>query len=364
MKRNQKLIFMAGGGTAGHVYPNMALLGPLKERGYEVHYLGKHKGMEYGIVKEAGLPFHEVNSERFFRYFTPKLLLTPPRVIQGIFQTVRLIHRYKPVMIFCKGGFGSLPVAVGGWLTRTPVVLHESDMTPGLANKLCMPFSRKLCVTFEDTVKHLPADKAVYTGTPIRSSLLEGDRAKGFALTGLDPKGKPVLMVVGGSSGAKALNDAVAASKEQLLEHFQIVHLYGGKQEDYEPPVSDPSHGYYAQDFAREELVDLFAMTDLVLSRAGANAINELLLLKKPHVLVPLPLSASRGDQILNAEYFQKQGFSYVLDQEKMTPETLMEALLTVQENREEYIRAMSSDKAKNGTEEVLKVILEVCGDQ
>ena len=171
-------------------------------------------------------------------------------------------------------------------------------------------------------------------------------------------------MVVGGSSGAKALNDAVAESLPEILEKFQVIHLYGGKQEDYEPPVSDPAKGYYAKDYAKDELIDLFAMTDLVLSRAGANAINELLLLKKPHILVPLPLSASRGDQILNAEYFKAQGFSYVLPQEEMTKETLMKALTEVYEKRDDYIRAMSSDKAKNGTEEVLKVILEVCGDQ
>ena len=362
--RNKHLIFMAGGGTAGHVYPNMALVDPLQEKGYEIHYLGKKKGLEYGIVKDKGLPFHEVNSERFFRYFTPRLLLTPPRVIQGIFQTLNLVRKYKPAMIFCKGGFGSLPAAVGGWLTRTPVVLHECDMTSGLANKLCMPFSKKLCVTFEETLKSVPKEKAVYTGTPIRASLLQGSREKGFGLTGLDPAGKPVLMVVGGSSGAKALNDAVAESLPEILERFQVVHLYGGKQEDYEPPVSEPEKGYYAKDYAKDELINLFAMTDLVLSRAGSNAINELLLLKKPHILVPLPLSASRGDQILNAEFFKAQGFSYVLPQEEMTKETLLKALEEVYENRQAYIDAMSSDKAKNGTEEVLKVILEVCGDQ
>ena len=362
--RNQHLIFMAGGGTAGHVYPNMALVDPLKERGYEIHYLGKKKGLEYGIVKDKGLPFHEVNSERFFRYFTPRLLLTPPRVIQGIFQTLHWVRKYKPAMIFCKGGFGSLPAAVGGWLSRTPVVLHECDMTPGLANRLCMPFSKKLCVTFEETLKSVPKEKAVYTGTPIRASLLQGSREKGFELTGLDPDGKPVLMVVGGSSGAKAINDALAASLPEVLKRFQVVHLYGGRQEDYEPPVADIENGYYVKDFARDELIDLFAMTDIVLSRAGSNAINELLLLKKPNILVPLPLSASRGDQILNADYFKAQGFSYVLPQEEMNEETLLKALEEVYEEREKYIQAMSSDKAKNGTEEVLKVILEVCGDQ
>ena len=362
--RNQHLIFMAGGGTAGHVYPNMALVDPLKERGYEIHYLGKKKGLEYGIVKDKGLPFHEVNSERFFRYFTPRLLLTPPRVIQGIFQTLHWVRKYKPAMIFCKGGFGSLPAAVGGWLSRTPVVLHECDMTPGLANRLCMPFSKKLCVTFEETLKSVPKEKAVYTGTPIRASLLQGSREKGFELTGLDPDGKPVLMVVGGSSGAKAINDALAASLPEVLKRFQVVHLYGGRQEDYEPPVADIENGYYVKDFARDELIDLFAMTDIVLSRAGSNAINELLLLKKPNILVPLPLSASRGDQILNADYFKTQGFSYVLPQEEMNEETLLKALEEVYEDREKYIQAMSSDKAKNGTEEVLKVILEVCGDQ
>ncbi|MBO6158737.1 MAG: undecaprenyldiphospho-muramoylpentapeptide beta-N-acetylglucosaminyltransferase [Firmicutes bacterium] len=360
---NSKLIFMAGGGTAGHVYPNLALIEPLKAHGIDVIYLGKKKGLEYGIVTDAGIPFREVNSERFFRYLTLKTLLTPPRVLQGIFQTVRLIHKEKPAMIFCKGGFGSLPPAIGGWLTRTPVVLHESDMTPGLANKLCMPFAKKLCVTFADTMEHLPKEKAVYTGTPIRASLLKGNREKGFAYTGLDPKGKPVLMVVGGSSGAHALNEALLSCLDQILEHFQVIHLYGSKQEEFEAPQSRPESGYYAKAYAKDELVDLFAMTDLVLSRAGSNAINELLLLKKPNVLVPLPLAASRGDQILNAEYFAKQGFSAVLRQEDMTSESLLDALMKTWERREDYIQSMSSSKAKNGTQEVLKVILEACDD-
>lgn len=358
-----KLIFMAGGGTAGHVYPNMALIEPLKEKGIDVIYLGKKKGLEYGIVTDAGIPFREVNSERFFRYLTWKTLLTPPRVLQGIFQTVRLIHKEKPAMIFCKGGFGSLPPAIGGWLTHTPVVLHESDMTPGLANKLCMPFARKLCVTFSDTMAHLPKEKAVYTGTPIRSSLLEGSREKGFAYTGLDPNGKPVLMVVGGSSGAHALNEIVQACLSRILEHFQVIHLYGSKQEEFEAPVSRPEIGYFAQAYAKNELVDLFAMTDLVLSRAGSNAINELLLLKKPNVLVPLPMAASRGDQILNAEYFARQGFSAVLRQEEMNEQRLLDILIQTWKDKDRYIQAMSSSKAKNGTQEVLKVILEACGD-
>lgn len=347
---------MAGGGTAGHVYPNLALVPSLREHGVRVEYLGRPGSMEQTLAEEAGLSFCPVDSERFFRYFTLRTLLTPFKVIHGICQTVAEIHRKHPSLIFCKGGFGSLPPAVGGWLTGTPVILHESDMTPGLANRLCMPFARKICVTFQDTLAYTRG-KGVYTGVPIRQSLTEGKREKGFSFTGLDPHGKPVVMIIGGSSGARALNQAVAQSQGRLLEEYQLIHLYGGKQEEA-PPVSAPEKGYFAESYAKEELADLFAAADVVVSRAGSTAINELLLLRKPNILVPLPLTASRGDQIVNAQHFEKLGFSKVLAQEQLSTESLLEAIREVLENKDRYRQVMSSDKARNGVKEVTKVIL------
>lgn len=353
---NNKLIFMAGGGTAGHVNPNLALVKPLQKMGYTVEYLGQKNEIEYALAQKEGLTFHEVASGRLHRSLNPDTLLTPFRVVKGIIQAVRLIHERRPALIFCKGGFASLPPAVAGWLTRTKVILHESDMTPGLANKLCAPFARRICTTFEATTKHLPKKKAVFTGTPIRESLTSGSREKGFAITGLDPNGAPVILVMGGSQGAGALNDAIINNLELLTQDYQIVHLYGSEHGDFKVPEQK---GYFGLAYAGEELPDLYAMADLLFSRAGANAINEFLLLKIPNVLVPLPLTNSRGDQIVNAEYAEEQGFSYVLPQEMITANTLKQALDTVYARREEYKAAMGGKAAKNGTAEVLRVILK-----
>jgi len=353
MKRNPHLVFMTGGGTAGHIIPNLALAEELKKDGIVCEYLGRPYGMEAGIIKEAGMAFHPMNSGRLHRSFNSDTFLTPFRMIAGVFQGIFHILKYRPGAIFCKGGFMGWPAAVAGWLTYTPVVLHESDLTPGLANRLCAPFANRICTTFPETLKHLPEGKAVYTGTPIRASLTKGSREKGFELTGLDPAGKPVLMVVGGSLGAGALNEAVDQYYDLLRERFQILHLYGT---DSHYKVSHREPGYCPIEYAKDELPDLFAMTDLVLSRAGSNAINEFLLLKMPNVLVPLPTENSRGDQILNAEQFEAQGFSYLLRQEDMSAETLMQALDTVYRKRDDYRKAMDV-KAKNGTKEVAAVI-------
>lgn len=356
MKKQNKLIFMTGGGTAGHVNPNLALAEPLQKAGYRVEYLGQKNEIEYQLATGAGLPFHQVSSGRLHRSLNPDTLRTPFRVLKGIVQAVRVIRRERPALIFCKGGFASLPAAVAGRLTHTKVILHESDLTPGLANKLCAPFANRICTTFEETVKYLPQGKTVFTGTPIRAALQNGSREKGFALTGLNPAGNPVLLVIGGSQGAGALNDVIHDHLETLLENYQIVHLYGGEQSGFEVKQMP---GYFAMAYAKDELPDLYAMTDMVLSRAGANSINELLLLKLPHILVPLPLTVSRGDQILNAEHFKQKGFSYVLPQEELNIESLQQALSYVQEHRAEYEAAMGGKAAKNGTAEVLQVILQ-----
>ena len=279
---------MTGGGTAGHVTANLALAEPLKAEGFTCMYLGMKKGIEYKLATQAGLPFRPVTSGRLHRNLNPDTLLLPFRVIKGTVQAVHWIRKEKPCLIFCKGGFVSWPVAAAGAMTHTTVILHESDMTPGLSNKLCVPFAKRVLTTFQDTVSYLPKDKALYTGTPIRASLTKGSREKGVELTGLDPDGKPVLMVIGGSSGAKALNDAVKDNLDTLLESFQIIHLYGSKNA-FEAPKKE---GYFSLAYASSELPDLYACADLALSRAGSNVINELLLLKIPALLVPLPLVA------------------------------------------------------------------------
>lgn len=347
-----RLVILTGGGTAGHVTPNLALVEPLRAEGFEVAYMGRESGMERGLAEDAGLPYYPIAAGRLHRYFDPENLINPFRNMKGMAQAVKILRREKPAVVFAKGGFVSVPVVVAAWMAGVPVVLHECDFTPGLANKMCIPFAKTICTNFEETVEYLPKKKAVYTGTPIRKSLTEGSRFEGYKLTGFTEK-KPVLLVMGGSSGAGALNDGIRAALDSLLEQCQILHLCGKGHAD--PALERP--GYFQMEYANEELPHLYAIADLMLSRAGANSLAEILMLKIPAILVPLPAEVSRGDQILNAGSFEKKGYSYVLPQAQITEETLTAAVKHVMEHRKEYITAMSGQYVKTGTEEVVRQI-------
>lgn len=347
-----RLIMMTGGGTAGHVVPGLALVKPLREKGYRIGYIGRKNSIEERLVKEAGLSFYPITAGRLHRDFNLENWISPWLNVKGTLQAAAIIRREKPAVIFCKGGFVSVPVAVAGHMCHVPVVLHESDMTPGLANRLCMPFADKICVNFEETLKSVSPDKAVLTGTPIRKELTEGSAKEGYTLTGLMP-GKPVVLVMGGSSGAGALNDVIGRAAAELTKRYQIVHLCGRQQAEHCKPMP----GYFPLEYAGTELKHLYAMADLIVSRAGANALAEILLLRKPNILIPLPKAVSRGDQILNAASFEKKGYSLVLPQEKLTKETLLTALETVHRHREKYMAAMEKSPGQNGTGAVLEVI-------
>lgn len=343
---------MTGGGTAGHVMPNLALVKPLREKGYRIGYIGRKNSIEERLAKEAGLPFYHITAGRLHRDFNLENWISPWLNMKGIAEAFDIIRREKPAVIFCKGGFVSVPVAVAGHTAKVPVVLHESDMTPGLANKLCLPFADKVCVSFEETLAHVPTAKAVLTGTPIRQELTEGNRKEGYALTGLTP-GKPVVLVMGGSSGAAALNEVIGRASAELTKRYQIVHLCGRQQAEH----CKPHPGYCPLEYAGDELKHLYALADLIVSRAGANALAEILMLQKPNILIPLPKAVSRGDQILNALSFEKKGYSLVLPQEKLSKETLTAALERVQRCREKYVAAMAKSPGQNGTEAVAAAI-------
>lgn len=346
------LLMMTGGGTAGHVTPNLALAAPLLAKGYRIGYIGRKDSIESRLAKEANLPFYPISAGRLHRDFNMENWINPWKNLLGTAQAARIIQREKPAAIFCKGGFVSVPVAVAGAMTHTPVILHESDFTPGLANKMCLPFADRVCVSFQETLAHVPAGKGIYTGTPIREELMAGDPETGYHLTGLQ-KGKPVIMVMGGSSGAQALNEVVGAATKELTKRYAVVHLCGHQKAE----MCRARAGYFPMAYAGKELPHLYAMADLVVSRAGANSLAELLLLRKPNILVPLPKGASRGDQILNARSFESQGFSYVLPQEQLSAESLLKALEQVWQNRSRYKAAMEKSAVQNGTQAVLEVI-------
>ena len=350
-----KKILLTGGGTAGHVTPNIALLPDLKAEGYDIHYIGSYEGMEKKLIEAQGIHYDGISTGKFRRYLSAKNLPDPFRVIKGFQQAKKIIREYKPDVVFSKGGFVAVPVVLAAGHYHIPVIIHESDMTPGLANKICMKTATKICCNFPETVKLLPADKAVLTGTPIRRELLAGSRAAGFAFTKLTPD-KPILLMMGGSTGSRAVNAGLRSALPKLLKEFHVIHLCG--KGNLDSTLAQP--GYVQYEYISDELKDLFAISDIVLSRAGANAICELLALKKPNILVPLPAAVSRGDQILNANSFKKQGFSYLLEEENLNADTLLKAVHEVYNNRDSYKKAMELSKQSNGVDIVIKLIKEL----
>jgi len=351
-----KKIVLTGGGTAGHVTPNIALLPALKEAGYEITYMGSYDGIEKKLIADFDIPYVGISTGKFRRYLDPKNLTDPFRVIKGFAEARKFLKQYNPDVVFSKGGFVGVPVIRAAASLGIPCVIHESDMTPGLANKLCIPVAKKICCNFPETLKLLPEEKAVLTGTPIRTELSQGNKLAGLDMCGFSAN-KPVIMVIGGSLGAANINKAVRETLPLLLEDFQIVHLCGkGKIDNLY--LSTP--GYKQFEYIKAELKDLFAMADIVISRAGANAICELLALKKPNILIPLPAASSRGDQLLNAASFESQGFSIVINEDDLTPQLLADKVHELYFNRQNYHDTMSKSGQMDSVKTIMGLLDEV----
>lgn len=350
-----KKIVLTGGGTAGHVTPNIALIPRLLKEGYEIAYIGSYDGIEKKLISDFTIPYTGISTGKFRRYLDVKNLTDPFRVIKGFGEARKFLKQYKPDVVFSKGGFVSVPVVRAAASLGIPCIIHESDMTPGLANKLCIPVAAKVCCNFPETLKMLPTGKAVLTGSPIREELAKGNKLAGLDLCGFTAN-KPVILVMGGSLGAANVNKAVREALPGLLEDFQVVHLCGKDKVD-NLLLNTP--GYKQFEYIKSELKDLFAMTDVVISRAGANAICELLALKKPNILIPLPASSSRGDQILNAKSFEAQGFSIVIDEDDLTKELLVKKVHELYNSRQTYRDAMTKSGQMDSIQSILQLINE-----
>lgn len=348
-----KRIILTGGGTAGHVTPNIALLPRLKELQYDIHYIGSYNGMEKELIELMGIPYHGISSGKLRRYHSWQNFTDPFRVIKGFGEAKRLVKILKPDVIFSKGGFVSVPVVLAGKSRHVPTIIHESDLTPGLANKISIPAASKVCCNFPETLDHLPAGKAVLTGSPIRQELLSGNAFKAKEMVGFTSD-KPVIMVMGGSLGSVAVNEAVRSVLPELLKDFQVIHLCGRGKVDATLSALD---GYVQYEYIQDELKDLFALTDIVISRAGANAICELLALHKPNLLIPLSANASRGDQILNARSFERQGYSKVLEEEELSPDLLLKTIRDLYQSKEAYIETMKHSPQQNSIDIIVDLI-------
>lgn len=348
-----KTIVLTGGGSSGHVTPNIALLPALKRAGYFIHYIGSQNGIEKQLIEREGIPYHSISTGKLRRYFDIKNFTDVFRVIGGFGQAFALLGRLKPDIVFSKGGFVSCPVVWAAWLRRIPVVIHESDMTPGLTNKLSIPFAKTLCYTFPESESHIPAKKSVRTGIPIREGLLTGSRMQGAKICGFRDN-RPVIMVIGGSLGSEKINNAVRSILDKLLKEYNICHICG---KGNLKPELEGRPGYRQYEYISEEQPHIYALADMVISRAGATVLFELLALKKPNLLIPLSKAASRGDQILNAASFEKQGFSMVLQEEKLDGSSLEHAIAELRSSSDKYTEAMKAYREDSGVTAVMKAL-------
>ena len=350
-----KTIILTGGGTAGHVSLNQAILPELENLGFRVEYIGSKEGIENELIRDSHpeITYHAISSGKLRRYFSMKNFTDPFRVGAGLTQALNIIRKVKPAAIFSKGGFVSVPVAMAGRLAGVPVIIHESDVTPGLANKLAIPFADHIFTVFKETMAHVPKEKSTCTGSVIRSELLDGSAASGRELCRFGNTLK-VLMIMGGSQGSALINEAVRENLDTLTKQFNIIHLCGKGNID----ESLEGHGQYCQfEYVTHELSHLLHLTDLVVSRAGSNSIFEFLALKKPMLLIPLSKQKSRGDQILNANLFEAQGFAHVLEEEQLNTQSFMEAIERLVAEEEQLIHAMTEAEPPKTAYEMAKLV-------
>ncbi|AGX44952.1 undecaprenyldiphospho-muramoylpentapeptide beta-N-acetylglucosaminyltransferase [Clostridium saccharobutylicum] len=348
-------IIMTGGGTAGHVTPNLALIPKLKECGFEIKYIGSNEGIEKEIITQNRIPFYGISSGKLRRYFDVKNFTDPFKVMKGIIQATRIISKEKPDVIFSKGGFVAVPVVIAASIKKIPVVAHESDMTPGLANKLSAPFCNKLCVTFRESLNYIKGDKGVLTGSPIRREILTGDKELGKKICGFKDN-KEILFIMGGSLGSQLINGEIRKNLEKLLKEFNVIHICG--KGNLDKNIMN-RQGYKQFEYVSEDLRHLMKAADYIVSRAGANSIFEFLALKKPTLLIPLSKKASRGDQILNAKSFQKEGYSLMMEEESLKDNALYEKILELKERKSELIKNMESSKSQNGVDSIVGILMD-----
>lgn len=349
-----KKILFTGGGTAGHITPNIALFDELRNKGYSIAYIGMKNSMEETLIRKEQVDFYSISGGKLRRYLDFKNFIDIFKIITGFFQSLFIILRLKPHIVFSKGGFVSCPVVWSAWILRIPVIVHESDISPGLANRLSFPFAKKICYSFPETYENIPKNKGVFTGLPIRKSIFEGNRDSGLKICNFNNE-KPIILVFGGSLGSNFINNIIRNKLSNLLENFQICHICGKSNLD---KALINTKGYAQFEYTSNEFPHLLHMSDIIIARAGATSIFEILSLCKPNILIPLTKKASRGDQILNARSFEKLGFSKVLYEENNFD--IKEQILEVFEKKEKYISAMKLSQNTNGTQNIIELITKL----
>jgi len=337
-----KKIAFTGGGTIGHVAVNLALIPEAQKRDIETIYIGSKNGIEKEMITDSAkdTKYIPISSGKLRRYLSFENLKDVFKVLKGVLDARKVLKKEKPDLVFSKGGFVSVPVIIAAKSLKIPSIVHESDVTPGLANKISMKFANKMYTTFEETLKYVPKEKSDYIGAIIREDLRDGSKEEGYQLTGFNDQ-LPVLLIMGGSLGSKALNKAIRDNLDYLTKKYQIIHLTGKGHVDQ----NIKNANYVQYEFVSNELMHFYAITDTVISRAGANAIYEFATMKLPMLLIPLGLDQSRGDQIDNAKIFEKNGYAKVLQEKDVNQSNLISQLDKLENEREDIIDKMSHFK-------------------
>ncbi|MCD8897621.1 undecaprenyldiphospho-muramoylpentapeptide beta-N-acetylglucosaminyltransferase [Mammaliicoccus sciuri] len=353
-----KKIAFTGGGTIGHVAVNLALIPEAQKRDIETIYIGSKNGIEKEMITDSAkdTKYIPISSGKLRRYLSFENLKDVFKVLKGVLDARKVLKKEKPDLVFSKGGFVSVPVIIAAKSLKIPSIVHESDVTPGLANKISMKFANKMYTTFEETLKYVPKEKSDYIGAIIREDLRDGSKEEGYQLTGFNDQ-LPVLLIMGGSLGSKALNKAIRDNLDYLTKKYQIIHLTGKGHVDQ----NIKNANYVQYEFVSNELMHFYAITNTVISRAGANAIYEFATMKLPMLLIPLGLDQSRGDQIDNAKIFEKNGYAKVLQEKDVNQSNLISQLDKLENEREDIIDKMSHFK-ESYTKETLfnKIELDI----
>ncbi len=350
MSIKKKKVVLTGGGSTGHVSVNLALIPRLLDEGWDITYFGSKQGIERKLLADfPEVRYEAISTGKLRRYFSWTNVADAFRVVAGTFQAWARLRRIRPSVIFSKGGFVSVPVVYAGHFNKIPSITHESDLTPGLANKLCYRYVHEVMLTFEESMKYVPAEKAFYLGPVIREQIRGGSAERGRRKYGFDGT-KPILVVLGGSLGAGAVNQCIWDNLDALLARFDILHGTGAGKGD----ASVQRPGYVQVDYIQDGMNDTLAMADIIISRAGSNAIFEFLYYQKPMLLIPLPTSQSRGDQILNAERFAEKNYARVLLEENLTPETLRSGIEELYREREHIISAQQTFDFSDGVATII----------
>lgn len=345
-------IILTGGGTAGHCIPHLAILPYLKEYFDHIYYIGSDYGIERQIIEKNNIPYFSIPCSKLIRKFTVKNLKIPYTTIKGIVEAKKILTEIKPDVVFSKGGYVALPVVIASKLNKLPVVAHESDLTLGLSNKISARFCNTLLTSFPETANGIKNGK--YVGPPIRNNLKKKATPSRYAKFGFTGE-RPIILVVGGSSGAKIINDTVRLALDELTQSFDIIHICGKGNLQ-----KDVNNNHYYQCEFLDEIEIAFAVSTICISRAGSNSLFELMSLQKPTLLIPLPKEISRGDQILNAQYFQKLGLANVLEQEKLTKDNLVNSVNNLYENKNAFIKNFKKHPITNSSETIAKILIDL----